>query len=112
VLAKLEVLRAEKVIGKSLEAVVTLDSDGEFSTLLRKYQDALPELFNVSEVELRDATNDLLAVSVRRSEQPKCERCWRYVQEVGRDDRYPTVCLRCADALEEIGYPPYDAPAA
>jgi isoleucyl-tRNA synthetase len=105
VLAKLEVLRAEKVIGKSLEAVVTLSegSDG----LLRKYATALPELFNVSEVELLDAAER--EFSVRRSEKPKCERCWRYVQEVGQDDRFPTVCVRCADALEAIEFPPYGA---
>jgi len=104
VLAKLEVLRAEKVIGKSLEAVVTLSegSDG----LLRKYAIALPELFNVSEVELLDSAD--AEISVRRSEKPKCERCWRYVQEVGEDGRFPTVCLRCADALEAIGFPPYE----
>jgi isoleucyl-tRNA synthetase len=105
VLAKLEVLRAEKVIGKSLEAVVRLsaDSDG----LLRKYAIALPELFNVSEVELAGPSTSDGAVSVRRSDKPKCERCWRYVQEVGQDRRFPTVCLRCADALEAIGFPAY-----
>ena len=34
--------------------------------------------------------------SAMKSEAPKCERCWRYVEEVGRDGRYPSVCLRCA----------------
>jgi isoleucyl-tRNA synthetase len=103
VLAKLEVLRAEKIIGKSLEAVVTLT--GYTDGLLRKYEIALPELFNVSEVELLETPGE--TISVRRSEKPKCERCWRYVQEVGRDGRFPTVCLRCADALGAIGFPPY-----
>jgi isoleucyl-tRNA synthetase len=109
VLAKLELLRAEKVIGKSLEAVVTLSegSDG----LLRKYAIALPELFNVSEVELLYEPSGE-GISVRRSDKPKCERCWRYVQEVGQDGRFPTVCLRCAEALEVIGFPPYEQGAA
>jgi isoleucyl-tRNA synthetase len=102
VLAKLEVLRAEKAIGKSLEAVVAVTSDKD--ELLRKYEIALPELFNVSEVELLETPGE--SISVRRSEKPKCERCWRYVQEVGQDGRFPTVCLRCADALEAIGFPP------
>jgi isoleucyl-tRNA synthetase len=107
VLAKLELLRAEKVIGKSLEAVVTL-SEGQ-DGLLQKYAIALPELFNVSEVELTRSSAGDETISVRRSDKPKCERCWRYVQEVGHNRRFPTVCLRCADALEAIGFPPYEA---
>ncbi|HWW22360.1 MAG TPA: isoleucine--tRNA ligase, partial [Edaphobacter sp.] len=117
VLAKLEGLRAEKIIGKSLEATVTLNvSDhSESDARLQRYAIALPELFNVSEVEFVKATHnnpdDLPTMAVRRSEKPKCERCWRYVPDVGDDARYPTVCLRCADALQAINYPPYDAPA-
>ena len=116
ILAKLEGLRAEKIIGKSLEAVVTLDvSDHSGSgELLQRYAIALPELFNVSEVDFLAATqNDpdhLRTMAVRRSERPKCERCWRYVPDVGEDTRFPTVCLRCADALQAINYPPYDSP--
>jgi isoleucyl-tRNA synthetase len=114
VLSRLEDLRAEKTIGKSLEAVVTLYSTslGPIE-LLTRYKDALPELFNVSSVgvELLEDGNldELPVVSANRSVDPKCERCWRYVQEVGQDRRFPTVCLRCADALEAIGFPPYQA---
>jgi len=116
VLAKLEGLRAEKIIGKSLEATVTLNvSDhSESDARLQRYAIALPELFNVSEVEFVTAPHnnpdDLPTMAVRRSEKPKCERCWRYVPDVGDDARYPTVCLRCADALHAINYPPYDGP--
>jgi isoleucyl-tRNA synthetase len=105
VLARLELLRAEKTIGKSLEAVVTLPADPH--GLLRRYAATLPELFNVSEVEFSAGSTD--QVAARRSTAPKCERCWRYVQEVGQDRRFPTVCLRCANALEAIGFAPYPA---
>ena len=37
----------------------------------------------------------------------KCERCWRYTGDVGNESNYPTVCLRCAEALAAISYPPY-----
>lgn len=103
VLAKLEVLRADKVIGKSLEAVVSLAETS--NAFLQKYVVALPELFNVSEVEFTSGGSDGELLSVRRSEQPKCERCWRYVSDVGKNARFPEVCLRCADALVEIGFP-------
>ena len=107
VLAKLEVLRAEKAIGKSLEAEVAL-SGGAEAVLLAKYESALPELFNVSAVTLNPGGTELTVVAMK-SAAPKCERCWRYVEEVGNDPRYPTVCLRCADALQAIEFEPYEA---
>jgi isoleucyl-tRNA synthetase len=42
----------------------------------------------------------------------KCERCWRVVPDVGADDRWPTVCSRCAEALNAIGFPPLTGEAA
>ena len=111
VLAKLETLRAQKVIGKSLEAVVTLSAK-EYSGIpaLTNYAYALPELFNVSEVDFltpaENEPNALAPVSVDRSERSKCDRCWRYTDDVGNDVNYPTVCLRCAEALDAIDFPP------
>ena len=29
-------------------------------------------------------------------------RCWNYSVRVGESSRYPTVCERCVEALEEI----------
>jgi isoleucyl-tRNA synthetase len=117
VLGKLERLRAEKVIGKALEAVVTLYvNSGEEATLLEKYAGTLPELFNVSEVDFLTVTNndpDYVAnLSVERSTRSKCDRCWRYTADVGSDANYPTVCLRCAEALDAIDFPPYATPVS
>jgi isoleucyl-tRNA synthetase len=100
VLARLEGLRAAKIIGKSLEAIVTLPTQAAH---LAKYASALPELFNVSEVEFSETEE----IAVRASDQPKCERCWRYVPDVGTSTSYPTVCQRCAEALEAIAFAPY-----
>jgi isoleucyl-tRNA synthetase len=116
VLFHLEQLRADKVIGKSLEAEVVIseaDENPAYVSFLRGYEPALAELFNVSEVRLESAPAAAgiseLSVRASKSEKPKCERCWRYVTDVASDDRYPTVCLRCAEALEAIGFPPYTA---
>jgi isoleucyl-tRNA synthetase len=49
---------------------------------------------------------------VERSKQSKCDRCWRYVPDVGDNPDYPTVCLRCAEALNAIDFPPYAKPVA
>ena len=112
VLAKLEVLRAEKVIGKSLEATVAIrispTHQEDLSRLLVAYEPSLPELFNVSKVSVLLAGDDSeLTIEAKASVEAKCERCWRYLDEVGGDERYPTVCLRCADALGAIGFAAY-----
>ncbi len=113
VLVKLEQLRAEKVIGKSLEAKISISLCNQFQpalvAVLDKYYSSLPELFNVSDVDVLISAFDSsdVVISATKSMEPKCERCWRYVGEVGKDERFPTVCLRCADALEAISFEPY-----
>ncbi len=113
VLAKLETLRAEKVIGKALEAVVTLYIGETEKNLEKSYAASLPELFNVSEVDflaVHTTDPDYIAnLSVERSRRTKCDRCWRYTDDVGQQENYPTVCLRCAEALDAIDFPPYSA---
>jgi isoleucyl-tRNA synthetase len=43
-----------------------------------------------------------LSVKIQRAPGQKCDRCWNYSVEVGKDQRYPTVCERCSAALKEI----------
>ena len=115
VLAQLETLRAEKKIGKSLEAQVTIRISSvhqpELSRLLVAFETSLAELFNVSKAVVLLAGGEVdhtgVLIEAKASNDAKCERCWRYLKEVGDDARYPTVCLRCAEALEAIGFAPY-----
>jgi isoleucyl-tRNA synthetase len=111
VLAKLERLRADKVIGKALEAVATVHESEAQS--VRRYSSSLPELFNVSEVNILAQNHDGPDYSalVERSTALKCDRCWRHVPDVGHDPHYPSVCLRCALALDAIDFAPYTSPA-
>jgi isoleucyl-tRNA synthetase len=66
---------------------------------------------NVSSVVLTDTSDNAMETTVgilaKVATGTKCERCWRYTGDVGNEAKYPTVCLRCADALNAIGYPPY-----
>jgi isoleucyl-tRNA synthetase len=111
VLTSLEAARQSKQIGKGLDAKVRIEATDALYLLLTKYESSLKELFNVSQVELVNAENASEPVSVTTlpADGLKCERCWNYTTDVGQDARYPTVCLRCADALRAIGYPPYTA---
>jgi len=29
----------------------------------------------------------------------KCERCWCYSETVGEDQKYPTICEKCAKVM-------------
>ena len=98
--------------------------------MLTRYEPYLAELFNVSEVKVHEvdcikpqarvsretpdgiveySVGDQFAIGtlVERSDEAKCDRCWRHVPDVGQQDKYPTVCLRCAEALDAIDFPPY-----
>lgn len=102
VMRALEEARAAKVIGGSLEASVDMTASGKTYDLLASYGDNLRFLFIVSQVSLTKAETGDLSLKVGRAEGQKCERCWNYSTHVGDSSRYPTVCERCIEALEEI----------
>jgi isoleucyl-tRNA synthetase len=101
VLGELEKARTNKVIGSSLEAAVVIQPSAEDAELLEQYASQLRYVFIVSQVELgsKAETN---RIEVKRADGAKCERCWNYSTRVGEFEKYPTVCERCAAALEEI----------
>jgi len=113
VLISLEAARQDKLVGKGLDAKVYIECDvKELYNLLLRYQPALKELLNVSQVEvLRGSNFEGKAIRVRTvaADGAKCERCWNFTEDVGHNANYPTVCLRCAEALTAIGFAPYTA---
>src|SRR3954451_11868539 len=106
VMLALEPMRKDKVIGSGLEAQVELLASGNLFTTLQKHAAGLRELFIVSRVKLTRAEapngDSPLEVRVAKAEGAKCERCWTYSPEVGKDTDYPTVCERRSAALKEI----------
>jgi isoleucyl-tRNA synthetase len=102
VMRALEEARVAKLIGGSLEAAVDITASGKTYDLLAGYGDYLRFVFIVSQVSLTKADTGDVSIKVRRAEGKKCERCWNYSTHVGESTRYPTVCERCVQALEEI----------
>ena len=99
----LENARNQKVIGKSLEAMLTLKADGELYDFLKANEAVLEPVFIVSQVvlekgEVAAATGEVegLQVTVSKAHGEKCERCWAYSDTVGKDEKHPTLCARCA----------------
>jgi isoleucyl-tRNA synthetase len=120
VLKALEKKRAEKTIGSSLEACVSLAyTTGNLArqaliqSLLEKYRDDLAMVFIVSAVEFVPATSKLvttdfqsgenipeLLIKVTLAEGKKCESCWVIKTDIGGDSQHPTICGRCSQALK------------
>ncbi len=99
----LENARNQKTIGKSLEAQVTLKADGELYAFLKENEAVLEPVFIVSKVVLEQgavaqttAETEGLEVTVSKAHGEKCERCWAYSDTVGKDEKHPTLCARCA----------------
>jgi isoleucyl-tRNA synthetase len=105
-LKPLEIARKDKLIGRSEEAAVTIYAPANLYGLLERYRDELRFLLIVSGVELKNALEGNggggLRVEVQKAAGQKCERCWFYSTEVGKDERYPTVCERCLAVLHEL----------
>jgi isoleucyl-tRNA synthetase len=106
----LEIARAEKKIGSSLEAapVVHVAEDDLFTALdgVDLAEVAITSATEVREGEGgRDAfrLDDVpgVAVEFRRAEGRKCARSWKILPDVGADPGYPDVSPRDAKALRE-----------
>jgi isoleucyl-tRNA synthetase len=102
VLGELEKARTNKTIGSSLEAAVLIRTGGPTYAFLKNYESQLRYLFIVSQVTLAETQTGEIEIQVERARGEKCERCWNYSTRVGEFERYPTVCERCAAALQEI----------
>jgi isoleucyl-tRNA synthetase len=105
-LKALEIARQEKLIGRSEEAMVVMEAPESLYKLADRYRNDLRFLLIVSGVEIKHAPSgngtSPLRVHVNKAPGAKCERCWNYSTQVGKSERYPTVCERCLAALEEI----------
>ncbi len=107
----LEKARAEKRIGHSLNAAVTISGKDDLFNTLSSFDD-LRSLLIVSKVELvkngvledayESAEIDGLKVKVQQAAGEKCERCWVHDTRVGSHSDYPAVCPRCVNALKEM----------
>ena len=106
----LEVERAAKRIGSSLQAAVEVFVPEDLPELLRGVD--LAELCITSGGTVRSgpvpedafALPDVAGVGARilPASGEKCERCWRVLPEVGEDARHPDLCRRCAEVLEGV----------
>ena len=101
----------DRIIGNSLDAKVMLHStDAEIQKFLVENREKLELALIVSEVEIVENIDETftkgeeatdLYIKVLHAEGEKCERCWKYSKEIGKDPEHPTLCPRCASVLKK-----------
>ena len=104
VLKALEEERQKGLIGHSLDAKVSIKPKNErIKKVLESSSSFLEEFFIVSQVEISNDVDGIegeeVVVNVERANGRKCQRCWKYHPDVGKDPEYPDVCPRCSAVL-------------
>ncbi len=92
----LEQARAEKKIGKSLEAAVDLTVPAEDAFLTQLSAEELADLLIVSQVKV--TVGDTLSASVAEAEGAKCPRCWKHSTHADAEG----LCPRCAKVVAAL----------
>ncbi len=104
----LEVARADKKIGSSLQADTVIHADFNHQEAFDGLD--LAEVFITSAASFGEGDqepgfflDDVPGVHVVWSlaEGEKCGRCWKVLPEVGQDPDYPDICRRCADVVRQ-----------
>ncbi|MDB5364736.1 MAG: ileS, partial [Rhodospirillales bacterium] len=109
----LELARADKKIGASLQARPTIYLSTDTDRALVEGGDlSFAEIAIVSDIDVQVAgapegaftLADVPGVGVIVATAPgdKCERCWRVLPEVGGHAEHPTLCDRCDDAVDGL----------
>jgi len=115
VLKALEEARNSKLIGKSLEAKLTIYPNQQVNQLLTAVAADIPQLLIVSpdyftimpentEAPENALVFDDVAILVEKAEGETCDRCRQIRKDVGTDEKLPHLCGRCAQLVEAF-YP-------
>ncbi|HAT3799229.1 TPA: isoleucine--tRNA ligase [Serratia marcescens] len=110
----LEQARADKRLGGSLEAAVTLYADSELAVRLNSLQDELRFVLLTSAASvapLAEAPADaqaselLKGLKIAFSTAPgeKCPRCWHYTTDIGLVAEHADICGRCVSNVAGDG---------
>ena len=106
----LELARADKKVGKPLDAKLTFFLDESAKDAFARIKGAnFEQICIVSEATIDEGECEGyrgeqfpgLTVKVEPSDAPKCPRCWMHSNTVGTDPKEPELCARCAAVLAE-----------
>jgi len=97
----IEDVRTQGRLGSSLQAEVVVQAPAADCQLLKTLGDDLKFVMITSAARVLEGAE--LAVAVHPSAHAKCERCWHWRADVGRDTAHPSLCGRCVTNLHGAG---------
>ena len=100
VMKELETARANKLIGKSLEAQLHITASGEQYKVLDSFRDQLAAIFIVSAVSLESGEGEM-KVTVEPASGEKCDRCWMFTED-GETTEDGHLCARCMETVKGL----------
>lgn len=102
----LEPMRNAKIIGKSLDAEVTVYASGSLFKLLKAKEGELAEIFITSKATVCDGeapvdafVGEHVKVCAEASKYEKCGRCWVHSETVGTIEGFDGICADCVHKL-------------
>ena len=113
----LEIARADKIIGKSLEAEIILSFNDSAANEFKEISHLdLSTLFIVSSVTIKHENSSIGAgdttiegvsfpgvlISVKSSTDSKCARCWIHNKDIGKSSEHPELCPRCVLVVSNL----------
>jgi len=110
----IEQARADKRIGGSLEAAVTLYAEPELAAKLTALGDELRFVLLTSAAQVEEYAQASaeaqqseqlkgLKVALRKADGEKCQRCWHYTTDVGQVAEHAELCGRCVSNVAGDG---------
>ena len=72
---------------------------------MKRLGEDLKFVFITSRATVNNVAGAGVGVNVTPSAHQKCERCWHYRADVGRDAAHPMLCGRCVANLYGSGEP-------
>ena len=109
----IETLRGQGKVGSSLEAEVICYAKPALLPALEMFGAELKFFFMTSSAmvlpedkrtpEALPTSMGGLFLAVKKTTDPKCNRCWHHHPSVGEHARYPELCARCIDNLYGAG---------
>jgi isoleucyl-tRNA synthetase len=95
ILKRLEEARAEKIIGKSFNAKLTITLDSESAKIFKTINDP-QQLLIVSQIEFVDG--DKFDCKVENATGDVCARCWMIVPKINENE----LCPRCQSIINKL----------
>jgi len=109
IIKALEQARTRKLIGLALDARVSLQAEPELADFLKERLRILEEISIVSQIALEEGPAEGMSWSaeevkglkivISKARGDKCQRCWKWSEDVGESSDFPDACGRCSHVL-------------